>query len=255
MRNGIILVLITIFISLALGPQLCAEEFSSKHEEQKKSSSTSVSYPAADISLAENLLRGLSKRAESQRISNGTWNIIEGIFPLAGGLYIIDWAEHNDEQDVKKLGYLTAGLGAFGMLSGIRSLIFKSTQQKKYEQVLDIDNSTPYGKKVRADVAADALKDLARKAKISRFIAGSFLCGFAFYWISSQPFKGDPYAQYNYFAAGMWGLFGMLAFITKTDEEIAYKHYLTNRKSQGYIRVYGGILPSQGFYIKVKYSF
>jgi len=255
MRNGLILVLIILLASFASISHLFADEFSLKYEDRKNNSFIFPEVQTAEISLAENLLRGLSMKAESRRIPDGTWSIIEGIFPLAGGLYIVDWAERNDEEDVKKLGYLTVGLGAFEILSGIRTLMFKSTQLKKYENVLAIENSTAYSRRAREDAAAIALKDLARKAKIGRLVAGTFLSGFALYWIVNQPFQGDPYSQYNYFAAGMWGLFGLLAFFTKTDEEMAYKHYLTNRESKGYIKVYGGILPREGFYIKIKYSF
>ncbi len=236
-------------------PQLLAQEFSLKHEERRDDSFISFGDTTARISLAENLLRGLCRRAESQRVSNGTWNIVEGIFPLAGGIYLVDWANLNEEKDVKRLGYFTAGLGAFEILSGIRSLAFKSSHQKKYEHILAIDNSTPYGKKARERAAASALKALARKAKIERLVAGSALGGFALYWVVSQPFKGDPYSQYNYYAAGMWGLFGLIAFFGRSDEETAYNHYLANRGGKGYIKVYGGILPGEGYFIKVRYSF
>jgi hypothetical protein len=53
----------------------------------------------------------------------------------------------------------------------------------------------------------------------------------------------------------MWGLFGLIAFFGKSDEETAYKHYLTNKGGKGYIKVYGGILPGEGCFIKVTYSF
>ena len=255
MRKGLRLVLIIWLAFVASASQLLAEEFSLKNDERKDDSLISPGDTTAEISLAENLLRGLSRKAESQRVSNGTWNIIEGIFPLAGGIYLVDWAEINEEKDVKRLGYFTAGLGAFEILSGIRSLAFKSSHQKKYEHILAIDNSTPYGKKAREREAAIALKDLARKAKIERLVAGSALSGFALYWIVSQPFKGDPYSQYNYYAAGMWGLFGLIAFFGKSDEETAYNRYLTNKGGRVRIKVYGGILPGEGCFIKVRYSF
>lgn len=255
MRNGLILVLSILLAFVISASQLLAEEFSLKHEELKDDSFISPGDTTAEISLAENLLRGLSRKAESQRVSNGTWNIIEGIFPLAGGIYLVDWAETNEEKDVKRLGYFTAGLGAFEILSGIRALAFKSTHQRKYEHILAIDNSTPYGKKARESAAAIALKDLARKAKIERLVAGSALSGFALYWIVSQPFKGDPYSQYNYYAAAMWGLFGLIAFFAKSDEETVYKHYLSNKGGKGYIKLYGGILPGEGYFIKIIYSF
>jgi hypothetical protein len=255
MRKGLILVLIISLASFALASQLFAEEFCLKNEKQKHISSLSQNKQTMETSLAENLLRGLSNRAESQRIQDGTWNIVEGIFPLVGGVYLIDWAERNDERDAKKLGYLTAGIGAFDILLGIRSLMFKSAQERKYEHVLTIDNSTPPGKRARENEAAIALEDLARSARIRRLIAGSFLSGFAIYWVATQPFKGDAYSLYNYYAAGIWGLFGILAFFTKSDEEMVYRHYLLDKENRGAIKVYAGILPRDGFFIKIKYSF
>lgn len=255
MRSGLIFVLIILLTSFVSVSQLFADEMCLKNEKQKYVSSTAQNKQTMETSLAENLLRRLSNRAEGRRIQDGTWNIVEGIFPLVGGIYLIDWAERNDEQDAKKLGYLTAGIGAFDIISGTRSLVFKSAQERKYDYVLTINNSTPQGKRARENAAAIALEDLAKSARIKRLVAGSFLSGFAIYWVASRPFKGDAYSLYNYYAAGVWGLFGILAFFSKTDEEIAYRHYLHDKESRGAMKVYGGILPGDGFFIKIKYSF
>lgn len=255
MNNRIVLVLVTLLISFASASQLFAEEFSLKYEERKNDPLISRKDTTTEISLAEKLLKGLASKAENRRISEGVWNMTEGIFPLAGGIYLIDWAEQNKKDDVKKMGYFTAGLGAFEILSGIGSLMFKSTPQRKYEKVLAIDNSTPQGRRERENAAATALRNLATKALIGRLAAGTFLTGVALYWMVSQPFKEDPYSQYNYYVSGMWALFGLVSFFSKSDEERAYKHYRTLKKSKVRIKVYGGILPSEGFFVKIKYSF
>jgi len=292
-RKGLILALIILLASFASASQLLAEELHLKdgsvitgiviaetgesivvqtafgekkvipveriaavnYKERKNDSFISPEVIAAEISVAEKLLKGLAGKAESKRISEGIWNMTEGIFPLAGGIYIIDWAERNEKKDVKKMGYFTAGLGAFEILSGMGSLMLKSAQQRKYEHVLTIDNSTPYGKKARENAAALALKNLAARALIGRLVTGTFLTGVSIYWLASQPFKEDPYAQYNYYVAGMWGLFGLISFFSKSDEEAVYKHYLSLKKRKSTIKVYGGILPGEGCFIKIRYSF
>ena len=293
MRNRLILALIVLLTSFALASQLLAEELYLKdgsvitgiviaetgeciviqtgfgeekvipvekiavmnYKERKNDSSISPKVIAAEISVAEKLLKGLAGKAESQRISEGIWNMTEGIFPLAGGIYIIDWAERNEKKDVKKMGYFTAGLGAYEILSGMGSLMLKSAQQRKYERVLAMDNSTPYGKKARENAAALALKNLAARALIGRLVTGAFLTGVSIYWLATQPFEEDPYSKYNYYVAGMWGLFGLISFFSKSDEEAIYKHYLSLKKRKSTIKVYGGLLPGEGCFIKIRYSF
>ena len=197
-------------------------------------------------SLAEQCLSQLSAKMRKRRRLGGTLAIGTGIASVGVGLALIGADEDEDWLGLDRImGGVLIAEGAVALCAGAYSLAVRTRAERADARVQA--TSDPAGREL---AAADALADLAKKARNARMIQGGIgiAAGAAAVVLAEDPSGGLT-------AGAIFAATAAYSFLMKSPEEKAYRSYEERKGLRVSPDLVLGITPRGGVLAGLSLSF
>lgn len=200
-------------------------------------------------SLAERYLFRLAEKSRKRRRLAGGISLAMGAVGVVGGASALgeedDWLGwyHN-------MGVAMVITGGICLVGGTISLAVASPPERKYGTIKTIQNPA-----IREQACAEALADLAKKARRTRMIEGAIFAAVGIVAAVAADSDDIDDSSARYFSAACAGGFGLLSFLIKSPAERTYRAYRAESRVSTVPDLVLGFGPRGGFRVGLSMDF